>query len=95
MQQALGWQMQREQVLLCGGTAVLSHSSHTPSGTATGLPLVLVFLPAKLDAAIPSFAKRLGMHGGEGYGELGAASVRSAPSGGPRSERDSCCLGRG
>ena len=30
-QQALGWQLQREQVLLCGGTAVLSHSSYHPS----------------------------------------------------------------
>lgn len=95
MRQALGWQVQREQVLLCGGTAVLPHSSPAPSGTATGLPLVLEFLPAKLDTAIPSFAKRLGMHGGEGYGELGAAGVRAAHSGGPSAERGSCCPGRG
>lgn len=74
---------------------MLSYCSHAPSGTATGLPLVLVLLPAKLDAAIPSFAKRLGMRGGEGYGELGAAKVRAAHNGGPSSERDSCCLGRG
>ena len=96
MWQALGWRLQREQVPLCGGTAVLPHSSRAPSGIAMGLPLVLVFLPATSDATIPSFTKCLGMHRGEGYGELGAAGVRAAHSGGaPSSERGSCCLGRG